>query len=122
MKREVHSFPAKGDAFHFETKTLFSPGFKAKFNLTGGADHTLPRKSVGRTGLEETRHRTMIQRISSRGGHLAVRRHFPFRNGEDHAPKSSVTNLIRAQAALEDTALGSSGGGWSFYLSPQNIM
>jgi hypothetical protein len=53
---------------------------------------------------------------------LAVRRHFPFRNGEDHAPKSSVTNLIRAQAALEDTALGSSGGGWSFYLSPQNIM
>src|SRR5438270_11773395 len=47
----------------------------------------------------------MIERVSGCCRYLAVRSHFPFRNRKDHAPKSSVANLIRAQAVLENTAL-----------------
>jgi len=105
VKREVHSLPAKSDAFHPKTKVLFSAGFPTKFDFASRAHHALPRKLIGRTGSEQASYRAMVERVSGGSGHLTVGGDFSSWDGENDTPKSSITEFVRARAAFQDTAV-----------------
>ena len=103
VRSEVHAASTKFDALHLQTEALFQGGRKAKFDLTTSPDHPLPWKRPG-IGSQKPRDRSMIERVSGCGGHLAVGCYFTLRDGADHSPESGVAKIIRPRAVFRDPA------------------
>ena len=103
MALQIHSFASEGNAFHLQTETLFRCSFKPEFDLTSGADDTLPWKPIGWFGMEELSHGAVVVRISGSRRYLAVGGYFSFGNRKDDTSESCVTQFSTSRAADHHT-------------------
>jgi len=101
---EIHLLAAKGNAFQFKAQALFGGGFEAQFDFSSGTDDALPWQGSRRNSPKEARYRPVVQRISSRGGHLPVGGDLALGDGEDHASKCRVAKLAGLRALLGNAA------------------
>src|SRR6185437_6762920 len=83
---------AEANALGFQSEALFEGRVAAQLDFSAGAEHTLPRQSVG--AVQHFRDLASMARQSCRTGHSAVGGYFPTRNAKDRCANTRLRGKL----------------------------
>ena len=100
----IYSAAAKLDAFVLQTGSLLGGGGLRQLDLAASAEDSVPGQNVWWVGAEKAGDRTVVERIASGGGDVAVGADFAGGNRKQDATEGAVALVAWSRGVAQDVA------------------